>query len=141
MANPRPMPSPVESGTISLARSAGAYVYRGYCRCGDLLYVGVADDMAGRLGGHARVRAEWLDRAIRIEWDLYSTRAIAEQVEQRLISTLDPAFNVIHRGQRRSGHWQDLPWPTFLDPGDTPEERRLYRMRMVLDRFAATRGF
>ena len=134
------LPQPVLSGSITLQPPGEAYVYRAYCKCGDLLYVGITNDIFTRVTAHRRTGAEWERKAVRLDWDVYRTRVLAEAVEEHLIKTLHPIYNV--SGRTRVGRiprWQDLPWPTFRDPGDTPEERFFARARRHMAAVAATR--
>lgn len=126
------MPAPVRSGTLVLPTGDQTYVYRAYCLCGDLLYVGITGNLFTRLSGHARARAEWERKAVRLEWDMYATRGQAERVETYLIRALDPTYNTLGRSAaHRRTRWQDLPEPVFRDPGETPQERLFARARRL----------
>ncbi len=110
------LPKPRASGTVELPATIDGetYVYRAYCRCGDLLYVGMTGNLFGRLSAHYRSRAEWERKAVRLDWELYPTRVAAERAEDHQIRTLHPPYNTARRS-RRPANWVDLPWPTF-DP-------------------------
>lgn len=85
-----------------------SYVYQAWDADGDLLYVGVTDNVIMRLAGHQRGNSEWLQYAVRVTWDEYASRAMAEHIEGRLIGQLQPRFNVAMNAQRhvaaRMGH-------------------------------------
>ena len=99
----RGLPAPVASGAFEVpTEPSGAYVYRAYCRCGDLLYVGVTNDIFSRMTAHRRTNAAWELKLARLEWDRYRTRNEAERVERHLISTLSPSHNIVNAGPRRS---------------------------------------
>ena len=112
----RGLPAPVASGAFDVpTEPAGAYVYRAYCRCGDLLYIGVTNDIFTRMTAHRRTHADWERRLARLEWDRYRTRTEAERVERHLISTLNPSHNTVHVVRRRSRP-RPLPTPrTFTE--------------------------
>lgn len=95
MRKPRSLPKAVVTGSVDIPSSqGGTYVYRGYCRCGDLLYVGVTNDIFSRLAGHRRAHSAWEMKMVRLEYDIYQTRPEALRVERRLIGTLGPLYNV-----------------------------------------------
>jgi len=112
MAN-RPLPKPLCSGSFdktAVQRVMDAtYVYRAYCRCGDLLYVGVTGDVFYRMAGHRQDRADWELKFTRLEWDVYRTREQALRVEGHLIRTLGPLHN--KQGTIYHPRPQPLPWP------------------------------
>jgi excinuclease UvrABC nuclease subunit len=121
--------SPIQSGTFDIPGDDQTYVYRIYCRCGDLLYVGMTNNLFVRFAAHrANRRARWERRAVRIEWDLYSCRGIAELVERELIQELHPIYNEINAMPTR--RWKPLSWPTMPTAAEI-EKRRLDRMRAM----------
>jgi predicted GIY-YIG superfamily endonuclease len=122
-----PLGKVLSSGSLSLPRDGETYVYRAYCRCGDLLYVGVAGCLYTRLADHRRSRARWEVRAVRVEWDIYPSRAVALVEEERLIRELKPVYNVTHVGRRLP---QPIPWPK-CPPRVDPDVRRLGRARAL----------
>lgn len=108
----------ITSGVITLPTALDeTYVYRAYCRCGDLLYVGITSDLFNRLAGHRRAKAAWEPQAVRLEWELHPSRRAAERVESRLIRTLHPIHNMLGAvaAKNRPPRWRDLPGPVFLD--------------------------
>jgi len=111
MAIGQPMPL-VIGGTIQLPYGDETYVYRAYCKCGDVLYVGMTNDLFTRLAKHRRELAPWLSKVDRIEWDLYRHRAEAEVVERHTIREQAPLHNVTHA--RLVARPKPLPWPRFL---------------------------
>lgn len=93
----RSLPKSITSGSFTTAaRSESTYVYRAYCRCDDLLYVGITNDLFSRMTGHRRVKAEWELKLHRLEWDEYASRDDALRVEKHLIRTMKPTFNKTH---------------------------------------------
>lgn len=96
-------PTPLLAGELPVSPGA-AFVYRAYDEDGDLLYVGLADHVMHRLGGHRDKRAEWLEFAVRIEWEMYGSREDAAWVERRTIIDEQPDFNVTHNQRRIAAH-------------------------------------
>jgi predicted GIY-YIG superfamily endonuclease len=94
-----PLPTPIASGEMP-NRFQVSYVYQGFDADGDLLYVGVTDDLAMRIGDHRRVRAEWIYLAVTITWEMFQLREDANRVEHHLIRTLQPRFNRADNGLR-----------------------------------------
>ncbi|MEA5366038.1 GIY-YIG nuclease family protein [Amycolatopsis sp., V23-08] len=131
---PRQLPRPTGSGQITLPNADETYVYRAYCLCGDLLYVGITHNLFARLTDHARSRARWELKAVRIEWDIYRTRLMAERVESHLIRTLDPVFNVLGRSREfRRPRWVNLP-PLQPPPSLDDRARDAHRLLARGDR-------
>lgn len=96
---------PIAEGTIDLANHVPTTsVYRAYDADGDLLYVGVTDNLANRLKSHEH-HSRWYPLAATIEWESFDSRDYALEVERGLIYSLDPPHNTRHRVQR---DW--LPW-------------------------------
>lgn len=109
----KPLPKPVAVGAVDVPSKLGqAYVYRAYCRCGDLLYVGVADDLFRRLHGHRRDGSPWEPDMVRLEYSIYRTRVEAERVERAEIRELHPLYNKTHAIPR--ARLAFLPWPRAL---------------------------
>jgi DNA-binding transcriptional ArsR family regulator len=79
------------------------YLYRVYCECGDLIYVGITGDLERRLRDHHR-HARWADHAARIEFDLYH-EPDARRLEKELIVHHNPLYNM-----------QDNPWAWQAGP-------------------------
>ena len=73
-------------------------LYRFYDAEGGLLYVGVSLSAVARACGH-RQNATWWDQAARMEIEHLSvTRRQIEELEQVVIGTERPAFNILHNG-------------------------------------------
>lgn len=108
-------PKVLSSGALQMPELDQTYVYRAYCRCGDLLYIGMTNELIRRFAGHLR-RAPWYDRVARIEWDLYPSRRQADRAEKRMIRDQHPRYNVQGAGVRHD--WKPLPWPKFLTGRD-----------------------
>lgn len=107
---PKKLPSPRSSGSADLPSDMdGTYVYRAFCRCGDLLYIGVAENIFLRIAGHRRDKSSWEPKMVRLEWDIYRTRTEALRVEAHLIRTLGPLFN--RQGAVPHPRPRPLPWP------------------------------
>jgi predicted GIY-YIG superfamily endonuclease len=68
-------------------------LYRAYCRCGVLLYIGVTINLLRRLGTHAAQNAHWAVRVVRWEWETYPRRDFAELAEKTAINTERPVHN------------------------------------------------
>lgn len=106
----RRLPEPSATGRIEVLRSMdGCYVYQAFCRCGDLLYVGITNDLFSRMTGHRRTRAEWEVKMAAIEWSFYAKRAAAEIVERHLIETSHPLYNRVHSRPRPRPRSLPLP--------------------------------
>lgn len=110
-----PRKKPLATGTVDLPSplTDGTYLYRAYCRCGDLLYVGISYHLFSRLGQHAAMFSAWEPRMARLEWEYYRDRHTAQAAERHLIATLQPRFNQVYATGRRP-IWRDLPAPRFL---------------------------
>jgi predicted GIY-YIG superfamily endonuclease len=122
------LPLPEATGEIEIMRNA-SYVYRAWDADGDLLYVGVTDNVHQRLAGHQRGRSEWLRHAVRVTWAQYVQRADAELVEAHLIRSLQPKYNRAENGRRlaaaQMGHrrmYEDAAWSVL---GAVVRERRI----------------
>jgi excinuclease UvrABC nuclease subunit len=89
----KPLPRPLDTGRLEIPLVLDlSYVYRAYCRCGDLLYVGVTCELFTRMAWHRR-QSRWEFKMARLEWETYRTRAEADRVEKHLIDTLNPLYN------------------------------------------------
>lgn len=108
-------PKVLASGSIQRPYLDETYVYRAYCICDDLLYVGMTNDVFTRLDQHRRL-AVWYSRVDRVEWEIYKTRELAAKVEAQMIRRLNPRYNTA--GTRTHPNWQSLPWPRFLTEDD-----------------------
>jgi predicted GIY-YIG superfamily endonuclease len=115
-AVPQHMPRPMARGEVLIPTTPdGTYVYRAYCRCGDLLYVGMTSDLFQRFAGHRSQRwplSPWESKTARVEYAIYRTRREAARAEAHLIRTLNPLFNV--QGMIPHPRWRPLPPPRFL---------------------------
>lgn len=96
----RPLPTPEHSGEIEIIRFA-SFVYQGWSADGDLLYVGVTDNIYRRLADHDRSNAEWLHEATRVTCEQYASREDALRVESSLIRSAQPKYN-------RAENWRRL---------------------------------
>lgn len=101
-------PHPIASGEFALSTAGSTFVYRAYATDGCLLYVGMTSNVPQRIGGHWRSRSGWTPWAVRIAWDEYDSRLIAERVERHLIQSLAPQYNVQDN--------RDAPDPTCPHP-------------------------
>lgn len=94
----RPPKPSIATGEIPVSRyGAISYVYRAYDQDGDLLYVGVTDELFSRIHQH-KLSAAWWPQAHRIVWEQYATRIEAERAERYSIMELLPQHN------RRDNH-------------------------------------
>lgn len=70
-------------------------VYRLYTEDGELIYVGLTNDPARRIGEHANMKAWWRHAAF-VALDHYPTRGAAYLREKRLIQEHTPRGNTAH---------------------------------------------
>lgn len=56
--------------------------------CPELVYVGVTNNLAQRVGHHAQDKVFHL-----VRWEAYETRAEAQEIEAHMIKTYQPRFN------------------------------------------------
>lgn len=70
-------------------------LYRAYDRLGQLLYIGITDDLRNRFYGH-RNASKWYPLTARRKVRKYETRERAEAVEIRAIRLLRPKMNARH---------------------------------------------
>lgn len=124
----RALPKPLIAGRIDIPLDDQTYVYRAYCRCGEILYVGVTVSLFKRLYEHRVAGAKWVRRMDRLEWDLFATRHQAERVETALIQELDPPYNIAGRGPRVP-RWKPLPDPL---PARSPAQREADELEAVI---------
>jgi predicted GIY-YIG superfamily endonuclease/transcriptional regulator with XRE-family HTH domain len=97
---PKSLPSPCATGKIPLQHRT-AYVYYAYADDGDLLYVGVTDDLFQRFAEHRnRGKSPWFASVGEVKWEQYASRQIAEYVEERQIRALMPRHNLQHNWRR-----------------------------------------
>lgn len=94
----RHAPEPLASGEIALGVPGESFVYFMYGADGDILYVGVTDDLSQRIAGHAT--AAWRRQVRRITWNKYASRTEAERAETYWIRELLPEYNVRDNGRR-----------------------------------------
>lgn len=88
------MPDPLAAGELPLSDYPTAFVYYAYAADGDLLYVGLADDVTSRIASHRRAGSPWIRHTTRITWQRYASRAVAAGVEERAIGDLVPKYNI-----------------------------------------------
>jgi predicted GIY-YIG superfamily endonuclease/transcriptional regulator with XRE-family HTH domain len=96
----RQSPAPQATGEFLLRAHNASFVYYGYDASGDLLYIGVTDDLAQRIQGHRRGGSAWIKEAAKVTWERYPSRLIAEKVEERQIRALLPKYNETHNWRR-----------------------------------------
>lgn len=86
-------------------------LYRLYGKRGRLLYVGIANDVFGRLEQHVKQKYWWSDvDHADIEW--FTDRDQAVDAELRAIRLEAPDYNV----QGRGGRWRRRPLPEPVQP-------------------------
>lgn len=93
-----PHSRPVATGSLAI-NGPESYVYLVYTDAGELLYVGLADDIAWRLANHRRNLAPWHYLAARVDWESYPSREAAAAAERQHIRQLRPRFNVVHNSR------------------------------------------
>lgn len=86
-------------------------LYRIHDRHGRLLYVGISNDLARRLGQHAHAKP-WWDQIENIQVTHYPNRASVAAAEILAIATEHPLHNVVHRPKTT----RLTPSPPLLDP-------------------------
>lgn len=126
----RSAPAPIASGEIPLGVPGESFVYFMYGADGDVLYVGVTDDLSQRIAGHAT--AAWRRSVRRIAWHKYASRVDAERAETYWIRELLPQFNVRDNGRRwmaaTMGHRRPYDAEAWRRLGEVIREERM-RMR------------
>lgn len=70
-------------------------LYRWYDESHLLLYVGISDDLAGRVRGHIK-SSSWMDFAVSSTIERHSTRTAALDAEETAIKAERPIFNFQH---------------------------------------------
>jgi excinuclease UvrABC nuclease subunit len=86
---------PLRAGVLS-------YVYAAYDADGVIVYVGLSDNVLGRLGEHSRYRG-WWSGVRRVEFWEFQTRAEAAAYERAMIAHHKP------RGNSLGVDW-NAPW-------------------------------
>lgn len=77
-------------------------VYRAYDADGELLYVGVTNDLESRMRSHKNCKTwshRWYPRLARIEADVVENRYAAGAAEREAIRTLNPTFNTTYKSE------------------------------------------
>jgi excinuclease UvrABC nuclease subunit len=69
------------------------YLYEAYDAFGNLLYVGITNDLKRRLKEH-RFSAKWWTQQTEIKHTLYPSRYEAKEQESRVIADRSPGFNI-----------------------------------------------
>jgi predicted GIY-YIG superfamily endonuclease len=69
------------------------YVYEAYDAFGNLLYVGITNDLKRRLNEHRR-SAKWWTQQIEVRHTFYASRDEAKEQESRVIANRSPVYNV-----------------------------------------------
>jgi len=122
----RPQP-PLETGELPVPMRGEAFVYRMYDENGDVLYVGVADDVSARVGKHHQERL-WFPRVRRIVWERHPSRADAEHAERYFIAQLVPEHNIRDNGRRvlaaQMGHRKPYPGEAWQRLGQSVRAER-----------------
>jgi predicted GIY-YIG superfamily endonuclease/DNA-binding XRE family transcriptional regulator len=108
--------TPLRSGQLSWVPRV-PLVYQILGHDGELLYVGVTDDLVGRMAGHQRAHARWLNEAATIVWQEYPTMREAKEAESWLIIDEGTKYNVIYNDGRtvveeleRFRRWPTSKW-------------------------------
>lgn len=123
-------------------------LYRFYDREGNLLYVGITNDLAKRMRAH-RGHSRWWPQATRRAMTWYGTRGAAECAEGLAILSEKPRHNVMKRPARdlaggakqqyvrRAHRLMSAPLPGLL--GRSPYELRLRRLDLGLTQVEAAK--
>jgi len=74
--------------------NAGTFVYVAYDINNKVLYVGITDDLFGRMASH-RQSSAWWQRMERLTWEEWSNRDVARMLERELIGRYCPEYNVV----------------------------------------------
>lgn len=92
---------PAIAGQQGMARNqgrftdnAGTFVYVAYDEHDHVIYVGVTDDLFGRMAAH-RGSKRWWPHMARIEWEEWPDRRAALRKEATLIRRYRPRFNTV----------------------------------------------
>lgn len=92
--------SPAASEPLQLTGEAVAHteataLYRWYDESDRLLYLGISDNLPGRVKGHVR-GSSWMDFAVRSTVARFPTRKEAAEAETAAIKAEQPLFNDVH---------------------------------------------
>lgn len=109
-----------------------AYEY--YNEAGDLLYVGVTENMRTRISAH-RSSSEWFPQVAKIRARFYTTAARAAEREVALLTNATPIHNKDRKGAntatwvRQQDKYYDAKWGatykgTWIPQGRRPGERK-----------------
>lgn len=71
------------------------FLYRWFAPDGDLLYIGISNDLARRTGQHVADKP-WMTPGVRCEAESYPNRAAVLAAEERAIYAENPRHNVVH---------------------------------------------
>jgi predicted GIY-YIG superfamily endonuclease len=138
-----PTDAALATGEIALITGA-AFVYEAVAADGEVLYVGVTDQIFRRLGEHLHRDAPWVWEAVTLRWSEYHSREVAETAERRRIVALMPRYNVTHNGRRlpadRMGHHTVYTSDAWARLGKVVRARR-EGMRQPQHRAARQAGF
>ena len=100
-------------------------LYRHYAKDGSLLYIGMSNTALGRLNGHKRAKASWLDQIARVEIEWFASREEAHTAEREAIQLENPRYNR-RRYQPKPGKPIDR-----RTPNRQTQKRRLERAGFV----------
>jgi predicted GIY-YIG superfamily endonuclease len=75
--------------------NAGTFVYVAHDGDDKVIYVGITDDLFGRMSQHRRM-SRWWNRMVRMDWEEWPDRDAALRKERILIRRYRPPFNVIN---------------------------------------------
>lgn len=89
MTNPT---RPTDTGEFPV-RPVGTYVYRAFGYRGELLYVGVTDELCTRLAAH-RAASGWWMHCARVTWEEWPNRYRALLAETKAIGRERPIWNI-----------------------------------------------
>lgn len=71
------------------------FLYRWFSPDGDLLYIGISNDLARRTGQHIADKP-WMTPGVRCEAESYPNRAAVLAAEEQAIYRENPRWNVVH---------------------------------------------
>lgn len=86
----------VQTGSYTKPVGRECILYRAYGESGELLYVGITEELCQRMAGHSR-DSEWWPLAARLDWQMYPNRLKAAKIERALIRGLQPPYNIQSR--------------------------------------------
>lgn len=132
----RTCPGPADPKEIDMAQGTRTptTLYRCFNAAGELIYVGITDDLPNRLKRH-RVRP-WWGEVDRVKQRRYASRDEARREEVRLILRYLPAYNCCALSNAERAR-RGLRRVTVLRPVRT----RRYRRRSDRPRFVAAHGY